>query len=126
VLGGVPKRGIYDNMKTAVDKIKKGKAGTSTRASSVLVNHYLFDAEFCNPAVGLGEGPASRRMCRIPATGCGTTRRTFKTLDDLNDWLEAPLRRAVVIELTIPRQRAPHRGRIVGKSARPDAHTGAL
>ncbi len=26
VLGGVPQRGIFDNMKTAVDKIKKGKA----------------------------------------------------------------------------------------------------
>ena len=26
-LGGVPRRGIYDNMKTAVDKVNKGKAG---------------------------------------------------------------------------------------------------
>ena len=24
-LGGVPRRGIYDNMKTAVDKVNKGK-----------------------------------------------------------------------------------------------------
>ena len=24
-LGGIPRRGIYDNMKTAVDKVKKGK-----------------------------------------------------------------------------------------------------
>ena len=24
-LGGIPKRGIYDNMKTAVDKVQKGK-----------------------------------------------------------------------------------------------------
>jgi transposase len=27
VLGGVSQRGIFDNIKTAVDKIKKGKAG---------------------------------------------------------------------------------------------------
>ena len=27
-LGGVPRRGIYDNMKTAVDKVKKGKGRT--------------------------------------------------------------------------------------------------
>jgi transposase len=26
-LGGVPRRGIYDNMKTAVDKVNKGKGG---------------------------------------------------------------------------------------------------
>ncbi len=26
VLGGIPKRGIYDNMKTAVDKVQKGKS----------------------------------------------------------------------------------------------------
>jgi transposase len=31
-LGGIPRRGIYDNMKTAVDKVKKGKAASSTRA----------------------------------------------------------------------------------------------
>jgi transposase len=24
-LGGIPRRGIYDNMKTAVDKVNKGK-----------------------------------------------------------------------------------------------------
>ena len=27
-LGGVPRRGIYDNMKTAVDKVNKGKGRT--------------------------------------------------------------------------------------------------
>ena len=27
-LGGIPRRGIYDNMKTAVDKVNKGKART--------------------------------------------------------------------------------------------------
>jgi transposase len=25
VLGGVPRRGIYDNMKTAVDRVRRGK-----------------------------------------------------------------------------------------------------
>jgi transposase len=32
VLGGVPQRGIFDNMKTAVDKIGRGKPGRSTPA----------------------------------------------------------------------------------------------
>jgi transposase len=30
--GGVPQRGIYDNMKTAVDKVGAGKKRASTRA----------------------------------------------------------------------------------------------
>lgn len=36
-LGGIPRRGIYDNMKTAVDKVKKGKdrpSSTVTLASA--------------------------------------------------------------------------------------------
>ena len=44
VLGGVPRRGIYDNMRTAVDKIKKGKARDVNVRFNVLVNHYVFDA----------------------------------------------------------------------------------
>ena len=31
-LGGIPRRGIYDNMKTAVDKVKKGKAAHGEHA----------------------------------------------------------------------------------------------
>lgn len=32
-LGGIPRRGIYDNMKTAVDKVKRGKARVPGRTS---------------------------------------------------------------------------------------------
>ncbi|MCQ3024377.1 hypothetical protein NLO85_28795, partial [Pseudomonas savastanoi] len=32
-LGGVPRRGIYDNMKTAVDKVNKGKGREPPRVS---------------------------------------------------------------------------------------------
>lgn len=32
-LGGVARRGIYDNMRTAVDKVHKGRGALSTRAS---------------------------------------------------------------------------------------------
>ncbi|WP_028453019.1 IS21 family transposase [Chitinilyticum aquatile] len=37
VLGGIPRRGIYDTMKTAVDKVKRGKARVSTALA--LVSH---------------------------------------------------------------------------------------
>ena len=50
-LGGVPRRGIYDNMKTAVDKVNKGKGCTVNARFAVMCAHYLFDSGFCNVAV---------------------------------------------------------------------------
>jgi len=51
-LGGVPRRGIYDNMKTAVDKVNKGKGRTVNARFAVMCAHYLFDPDFCNVAKG--------------------------------------------------------------------------
>jgi transposase len=68
-LGGIPERGIYDNMKTAVDKVLRGKARQVNKRFQAMVSHYLFEAEFCNPA---------RLWQGAPA---------FKTLADLNAWL---------------------------------------
>ncbi len=54
--GGIPRRGIYDNMKTAVDRVKPGKVREVNAKFSAMVSHYLFDAEFCNPASGWEKG----------------------------------------------------------------------
>ena len=51
-LGGVARRGIYDNMKTAVDKVKKGKGRIVNARFSAMCSHYLFDPDFCNVASG--------------------------------------------------------------------------
>ena len=51
-LGGVPKRGIYDNMKTAVDKISKDNGRIINTRFYAVTAHYLFDADFCNVASG--------------------------------------------------------------------------
>lgn len=51
-LGGVPRRGIHDNMKTAVDKVKKGKGRVVNARFAALCSHYLFDPDFCNVASG--------------------------------------------------------------------------
>ena len=53
-LGGVAQFGIYDNMKTAVDKVKKGKGRIVNARFAVMCAHYLFDADFCNVASGWG------------------------------------------------------------------------
>ena len=54
--GGIPERGIYDNMKTAVDKVGRGKQRTVNKRFYAMVSHYLYEAEFCNPAAGWEKG----------------------------------------------------------------------
>ena len=56
MLGGVPRRGIYDNMKTAVDRVGVGKAREVTVRFAAMVSNYLFEAELCNPAAGWEKG----------------------------------------------------------------------
>jgi transposase len=53
-LGGVADRGIYDNMKTVLDKVNKGKGPVVNARFAVMCMHYLFDADFCNAAGGAG------------------------------------------------------------------------
>jgi transposase len=54
-LGGAPRRGIYDSMKTAVDKVNKVNKGNGRIVNArfaVMCARYLFDAGFCNVASG--------------------------------------------------------------------------
>ncbi|KDP84854.1 hypothetical protein CF70_017105 [Cupriavidus sp. SK-3] len=44
--GGIPRRGIYANIKTAVDRVRRGKLRDVNARFSTMVSHYLFDAEF--------------------------------------------------------------------------------
>ena len=87
-LGGVARRGIYDNMKTAVDKVKKGKGRIVNARFAVMCAHYLFDADFCNVASGWEKGVVeknvqdSRRRIWIEAQT-----RQWHSFDQLNAWL---------------------------------------
>lgn len=87
-LGGVARRGIYDNMKTAVDKVKKGKGRTVNARFAVMCAHYLFDADFCNVASGWEKGVVeknvqdSRRRIWIDAQS-----RKWGSFEELNAWL---------------------------------------
>ncbi|GAB1384003.1 IS21-like element IS1326 family transposase [Burkholderiales bacterium] len=87
-LGGIPRRGIYDNMRTAVDKVHKGKGRTVNARFAVMCAHYLFDADFCNVASGWEKGVVeknvqdSRRRIWIEAA-----QRRFGSLLELNTWL---------------------------------------
>ena len=87
-LGGIPSRGIYDNMRTAVDKVKRGKDRVVNARFSNLCAHYLFDPDFCNVASGWEKGVVeknvqdSRRRIWIEAG-----ERRWSTLEELNAWL---------------------------------------
>lgn len=87
-LGGIPRRGIYDNMKTAVDSVKKGKGRVVNARFAVMCAHYLFDADFCNVASGWEKGVVeknvqdSRRRIWLDAQN-----QRFGSFDELNVWL---------------------------------------
>ena len=87
-MGGIARRGIYDNMKTAVDKVKKGKGRTVNKRFAVMCAHYLFDADFCNVASGWEKGVVeknvqdSRRRIWIDAS-----QQRFGSFVELNAWL---------------------------------------
>lgn len=62
VLGGVPRRGIFDNMKTAVDRIGSGNTRQVNARFTAMASHYLFDPEFCNPASGWEKGQVEKNV----------------------------------------------------------------
>jgi hypothetical protein len=84
--GGVPRRGIYDNMKTAVDKVRTGKDRDVNARFSAMVSHYLFDAEFCNPASGWEKGQIEKNV-RDSRHRIWQKAPEHASLAALNDWL---------------------------------------
>lgn len=87
VLGGVPRRGIYDNMRTAVDKVGRGKARTVNTRFLTMVSHYLYEAEFCNPAAGWEKGQVEKNVQDARHRLWQPTPQA-ESLDALNLWLE--------------------------------------
>jgi transposase len=92
-LGGIARRGIYDNMKTAVDKVKKGKGRVVNARFEAMCSHYLVDADFCNVASGWEKGVVeknvqdSRRRIFLDAS-----KERFATFAALNAWLATRVR----------------------------------
>ena len=62
-LGGVPRRGIYDNMKTAVDKTPRpDRARKVNTRFAAMATHYLFEPDFCNVASGWEKGRVEKAV----------------------------------------------------------------
>jgi transposase len=105
LLGGVPRRGIYDNMKTAVNRIGVGKARDVNTRFAAMVSHYLYEAEFCNPAAGWEKGQIEKNV-QDSRHRLWHAAPEFESLAALNTWLE---QRCVALwqELTHPEQGRP-------------------
>ena len=93
--GGVPRRGIYDNMKTAVDKVGRGKERTVNARFQAMCGHYLFEPEFCNRAAGWEKGIVEKNVQdRRRQLWAGVTARHWPSLQELNTWLASECRAA--------------------------------
>ena len=68
---GACTRGIYDNMKTAVDAIFVGKERVYNRRFLQMCSHYLVDPVACTPAAGWEKGQVENQV--------GTVRQRFFT-----------------------------------------------
>ena len=58
-------RGIYDNMKTAVETVFVGKDRLYNRRFLQMCSHYLIEPVACTPASGWEKGQVSDRSCKL-------------------------------------------------------------
>ena len=83
---GVPRRGIYDNMKTAVETVFVGKERAFNRRFEQLMSHHLVEPTACSPAAGWEKGQVENQVGLVRERFL-SPRVAFKTLADLNGWL---------------------------------------
>jgi transposase len=100
--GGVAKRGIYDNLKTAVDAILIGRERTFNRRFLQLCSHYLVEPVACTPASGWEKGQVERQVHDLRET-LFKPRPKVSSLAELNAWLAARC-----VEIAHSRQHPEH------------------
>jgi len=103
LLGGVPRRGIYDNMRTAVDRVGQGKARVVNARFRSMASHFLFEPQFCNPAAGWEKGQVEKQV-QDARRHLWLVAPAFPSLAVLNAWL-AERCKALWQELPHPEQR---------------------
>jgi transposase len=83
---GACTRGIYDNMKTAVETIFVGKDRQYNRRFVQMCSHHLVDPVACTPASGWEKGQVENQVGLVRERFF-TPRLRFKTYDEMNAWL---------------------------------------
>jgi transposase len=83
---GACTRGIYDNMKTAVETIFVGKERAYNRRFAQMCGHYLVEPTACTPASGWEKGQVENQVGLVRERFF-TPRLRVKSYDELNAWL---------------------------------------
>jgi transposase len=84
--GGTCRRGIYDNMKTAVETIFVGRARAYNQRFLQLCSHHLVEPVACTPAAGWEKGQVENQVGTLRDL-LFRPRPKVKSLDELNTWL---------------------------------------
>jgi len=84
--GGACQRGIYDNMKTAVDAIFVGRERQYNRRFQQMCGHYLVEPVACTPASGWEKGQVENQVGLVRERFF-TPRLRFKSYAEMNAWL---------------------------------------
>jgi transposase len=83
---GACRRGIYDNMKTAVETIFVGRERAYNRRFLQMCSHYLIEPVACTPASGWEKGQVENQVGLVRERFF-TPRLKVKSYDELNAWL---------------------------------------
>jgi len=83
---GACTRGIYDNMKTAVETIFVGKQRAYNRRFLQMCGHYLVEPVACTPASGWEKGQVENQV-GVVRERFFTPRVRVKSYEELNGWL---------------------------------------
>ena len=83
---GACTRGVYDNMKTAVETVFLGKERQFNRRLMQMCSHYLVEPTACSPASGWEKGQVENQVGLIRERFF-TPRVRVKSFDELNAWL---------------------------------------
>ncbi len=92
---GACRRGIYDNMKTAVDAVFVGKERQFNRRFQQMLSHHLVEATACTPAAGWEKGQVENVVSEtrfqhdvgVMRRAIFTPRLKFSSLAELNAYL---------------------------------------
>ena len=84
--GGSCRRGIYDNMKTAVEAIFLGKERRYNRRFLQMCSHHLVEPVACTPAAGWEKGQVENQVGNL-RDQLFLPKPRFSSLAELNAWL---------------------------------------
>jgi transposase len=83
---GACRRGLYDNMKTAVETVFVGKDRAYNRRFLQMCGHYLVEPVACTPAAGWEKGQVENQVGLVRERFF-TPRLRFKSYEEMNGWL---------------------------------------